>query len=41
MEGKWFYERCELFPGQVFGLEVEEILFKGKSKYQDVLVFQR
>ena len=37
----WFYEKSDTFPGQAFGLEVEEVLFSGKSKYQDVLVFRR
>ncbi len=37
----WFYEKSKDFPGQTFGLEVEEVLFSGKSKYQEVLVFKR
>eukprot|EP00794_Sanderia_malayensis_P015155 gene15155-16713_t len=36
----WFYEKSSYFPGQAFGLEIEEILFSGKSKYQEVLVFK-
>ena len=37
----WFYEKSITFPGQTFGLEIEKILFQGKSKYQDILVFER
>lgn len=29
------------WPGQAFSLQVEEVLFHEKSKYQDVLVFKR
>ncbi|PAV64726.1 hypothetical protein WR25_20560 [Diploscapter pachys] len=28
------------WPGQAFSLQVNEVLFQGKSKYQDVLVFK-
>ncbi len=41
IENGWFLEKNKQWPGQVFGLEVEEVLYKGKSKYQDVLVFKR
>ena len=37
----WFSEIGELWPGQCMSLEVEKILHKEKSKYQDVLVFKR
>jgi len=40
MDGNWFYEKSPEFPGQAFGLEVEEVLFHEKSNYQDILVFQ-
>jgi len=40
IENGWFLEKNKQWPGQVFGLEVEEVLYKGKSKYQDVLVFR-
>jgi spermidine synthase len=33
MSGAW--------TGQAFSLQAEQILFQGKSKYQDVLVFKR
>ena len=29
------------WPGQAFSLQIKEVLFQGKSKYQDVLVFKR
>lgn len=37
----WFREFSTLWPGQAFSLQVEEILYQGKSKYQDVVVFKR
>lgn len=38
----WFREFShEMWPGQAMSLEIEEILFHEKSKYQDVLVFKR
>ncbi|XP_041377619.1 spermidine synthase-like [Gigantopelta aegis] len=36
----WFSEIGELWPGQCMSLEVEEVLHKEKSKFQDVLVFK-
>jgi spermidine synthase len=39
MDG-WFHERGVLWPGQAMSLKVEEVLYHGKSKYQDVLVFK-
>eukprot|EP01080_Neovahlkampfia_damariscottae_P001029 gene1029-9933_t len=36
----WFTENPTLWPGQAISLEVEEVLFHEKSKYQDVLVFK-
>ncbi|KAK7093753.1 spermidine synthase-like isoform X2 [Littorina saxatilis] len=36
----WFSELSELWPGQSMSLEVQEILFNEKSKYQNVLVFK-
>jgi spermidine synthase len=39
---KWFREtNSELWPGQDFSLEIEEILYHQRSNYQDVLVFKR
>jgi spermidine synthase len=39
-EKKWFSETEALWPGQKFSLEMEEVLFQGKSDFQDVLVFK-
>jgi spermidine synthase len=40
--GKWFQEiNPSFWPGQAFSLEIDEILHKQRSKYQDVLVFKR
>ncbi|KAK9707367.1 hypothetical protein RND81_07G192700 [Saponaria officinalis] len=36
----WFSEISPLWPGEAHSLKVEKILFQGKSKYQDVMVFQ-
>ena len=41
IENGWFLEKNKQWPGQAFGLEVEEILYTGKSHFQDVLVFKR
>jgi spermidine synthase len=39
---KWFREtNSELWPGQEFSIEIEEILYQQRSKYQDILVFKR
>eukprot|EP00795_Rhopilema_esculentum_P007127 gene7127-12782_t len=40
IENGWFLEKNKQWPGQVFGLEVEEVLYSGKSQYQDILVFK-
>lgn len=37
----WFSEISELWPGQAMSLQVEDVLFQERSKYQDVLVFKR
>ncbi|CAF1346123.1 unnamed protein product [Adineta ricciae] len=38
---KWFHEtNSELWPGQEFALEIEEILCQKRSKYQDILIFK-
>lgn len=36
----WFSESSELWPGQSFSLQVKEVLFHGKSDFQDVLLFE-
>ena len=41
IQSGWFSEVNDQWPGQALSLEVDEILFKGKSKHQDILVFKR
>lgn len=36
----WFHERGALWPGQAMSLKVKEVLYHGRSKFQDVLVFE-
>ena len=36
----WFTEADEFWPGQAFSMKVDEIVFQGQSKYQDILVFK-
>ncbi|GAY38897.1 hypothetical protein CUMW_040240 [Citrus unshiu] len=36
----WFAEHCPIWPGQAHFLEVEKIIFQGKSEYQNMMVFQ-
>lgn len=37
----WFYEKsADAFPGQAFGLQVDQILHHTKSPYQDILIFK-
>ena len=38
--GKWFAETEAMWPGQQFCIEVEEVLFNGKSDFQDIIVFK-
>jgi len=40
LEKGWFRENPTLWEGQAFTLEVEEVLFEGKSDFQHVLIFQ-
>ena len=41
IQNGWFSEINDQWPGQALSLEVDEILFEGKSKHQDILVFRR
>ena len=41
IENGWFIEKNKQWPGQAFAIEVDEVLYAGKSKYQDILVFRR
>lgn len=36
----WFHERGVLWPGQAMSLQVKNVLYHGRSKFQDVLVFE-
>ncbi|CAN6461772.1 unnamed protein product [Victoria cruziana] len=36
----WFSEMSPMWPGEAHSLKIEEILFQGKSDYQDVIVFK-
>mmetsp|Transcript_26213 Transcript_26213/g.36938 ORF Transcript_26213/g.36938 Transcript_26213/m.36938 type:complete len:299 (-) Transcript_26213:31-927(-) len=36
----WFHERGVLWPGQAMSLQVKNVLYHGRSDYQDVLVFE-
>lgn len=36
----WFHERGKLWPGMAMSLEVKEVLYHGRSKFQDVLIFE-
>ncbi|KAK9181955.1 hypothetical protein WN944_025096 [Citrus x changshan-huyou] len=38
--GKTMYFNNPMWPGEAHSLKVKEILFKGKSEYQEVLVFE-
>ena len=36
----WFRETEVMWPGQAMTIKVDEVLFEGKSEFQDVLVFK-
>ncbi|RCK64103.1 Spermine synthase [Candida viswanathii] len=37
----WFYEKLkQSFPGQSFGLQVDQILYHTQSQFQDILIFK-
>ncbi|MCD7456206.1 Protein O-mannosyltransferase 2 [Datura stramonium] len=36
----WFSEFSVLWPGEAFSLKIENLLFQGKSDYQDVMLFE-
>ena len=36
----WFSEAEVMWPGQAMSLKVEEVLYEGKSDFQDILVFR-
>jgi len=39
MEG-WFSEISTMWPGEAMSIKMEEVLFKGRSDFQDVMVFK-
>ena len=41
LEGKWFSEVNEDWPGNAFSLKIKEVLCHEKSKIQDILIFER
>ncbi|XP_006812014.1 spermidine synthase-like [Saccoglossus kowalevskii] len=40
IQNGWFREVSPLWPSQCMSLEVEEVLYEGRSDFQDVLVFK-
>ncbi|KAG5600830.1 hypothetical protein H5410_032200 [Solanum commersonii] len=38
----WYSDASDLFPvpGEIMSIKIEKILFKGRSKYQDIMIFQ-
>jgi len=36
----WFSESEVMWPGQAMSLKVEEVLYEGRSEFQDILVFR-
>ena len=41
LEGNWFSEVNEQWPGNAFSLKVKQVVCREKSKYQDILIFDR
>ena len=41
LEGEWFSEVTESFPGNAFSLKIKKVLCHEKSKFQDILIFER
>jgi len=41
IESGWFREMNDQWLGLSVGLKIEKVLYEGKSKYQDILVFKR
>lgn len=37
----WFSEISTVWPGQSWSLQVDKVLHKEKSDYQDIMVFKR
>ena len=41
IEGDWFREINDSWAGWVASLQIKQVLYHEKSKYQDILVFER
>ena len=41
LEGEWFSEVNDEWPGNAFSLKVKKVLCHEKSKFQDILIFER
>ena len=41
IENGWFYEFINVYHGQAMSLQVEDVLLQEKSKFQDILIFER
>ncbi len=41
LEGEWFSEVNEDWPGNAFSLKIKKVLCHEKSKFQDILIFER
>ena len=41
LKNGWFSEFSEMWKGQSMSLEIEEVLYQGKSKFQDVMILKR
>lgn len=37
----WFSEVSDLWPGQCMSLEIEQVLHKEKSDFQDIMILKR
>ena len=37
----WYTYHHAYLPNQAFSLEVEDVLYQGRSQYQEIVVFQR
>ena len=37
----WFTESLEIRPGESHSVEIEKVIHRERSKYHDILLFQR
>ncbi|KAL7462731.1 hypothetical protein ACHAXS_003104, partial [Conticribra weissflogii] len=40
IQNSWFHERGPLWPGQAFTLQIRQVLYHQRSRFQDILVFE-